>query len=209
MNLFKKPQASSGGRRWMQGTLIACSICLLSACSGSDNGTNDVVTDSSETSSSTTDDGADIGDDFVPVVDPNDVVPPPSEDTIAGTLLVRSDYSTLLMLIEEADLADALNGDNSGNGWTLFAFTDIAYANAGLLSLTDEQNDALVRGHLHPGRLPFSDIQPGVLTMTQGSVEVTQNADGTILIGGATVVARDRVFSNGIIHFVDSVLEIF
>ena len=206
MNRFKKLQASQGARRWMQGMSIALSICLLSACSDSDNGSNDVVPNSNEAGSSTADNSAD---DFVPVVNPNDVVPAPSEDTIAEALLVRSDYSLLLMFIEQADLADALNEDNSGNGFTLFAFTDEAYANAGFMTVTDEQNDALVRGHLHLGRLPFSDIQPGVLAMIQGSVEVTENADGTILIGGATVVARDRVFSNGIIHFVDSVLEIF
>ena len=208
MNRFRKPETGSGGRRWMQGALIASSICLVSACSDSDNGADNSVPNSDDAGSTITD-GGDVGEVFVPVIDPNDVVPPPSDDTIAGTLLVRTDYQTLLMLIEQADLTDALNGDNSGNGWTLFAFTDAAFNDAGFATFTDEQNDALVRGHLHSGRLPFSSIQPGVLAMTQGSVEVTENADGTILIGGARVVARDRVFSNGIIHFVDAVLEIF
>ena len=206
MNRFQRSQISLAGRRWMQGVIVASSICLISACSDSDSGSDEIAPGSSEVDSTTVDDG---DEDFVPVVDPNDVVPAPSEDTIAQALLIRSDNQRLLTLIEQADLADALNGDNSGIGWTLFAFTDDAYANAGFATVTDEQSDALVRGHLHSGRLPFSDIQPGVLPMTQGSVEVTENADGTISIGGATVVARDREFSNGIIHFVDSVLEVF
>ena len=147
--------------------------------------------------------------DFEVVTDPNDVVPDPSPLTISRTLLDRSDQSVLLTLLENADLADELDGDNDGEGWTLFAFSDVAYGNENFQSVTDEQSDSLIRRHVYQGRLRFEDIRPGILAMLQGSVEVVQNEDGTLSIGGATVIARDREFSNGIIHFIDSVLDPF
>jgi uncharacterized surface protein with fasciclin (FAS1) repeats len=143
------------------------------------------------------------------VNDPGDNVPAPVDETIARALLEFPDYQILLTLIEQVDLTLALDGDNDGQGWTLFAFSDIAYENENLMTVTDELTEALVKRHIFSGRLMFSDIIPGMLGMTQGIVDVVQNDDGSITIGGARVVARDRVFSNGIIHFVDSVLDEF
>ena len=146
---------------------------------------------------------------FAPVVDPNEEIPDPSPDSISDTLLLRSENSVLLMLIENANLAEELGGDNDGDGWTLFAFSDVAYDNENIQTVTDEQSASLVRGHLYEGRLRYEDMRPGLLQMLEGSVEVMQNDDGTLSVGGASVVARDREFSNGIIHFVDSVLDPF
>ena len=101
------------------------------------------------------------------------------------------------------------DSNNGGNGWTLFAFSDNASGADEVFGLTGDEANALVGGHLFSGRLLLEDIQPGGLTMTRGSVNVTVNDDGTIRVGGARIVARDREFSNGVIHFVDSVLETF
>lgn len=191
MCLVKMSVKKSTKLSWLKIALMSTSICVITACS-----------DSNSTSDSD-------NNDFVPVLDPNDSVPPASDQSIARTLLERRENGTLLMLIEQAELTTALEGDNNGEGWTLFAFSDNAFQNEEFMTFTDEQGSALVRGHLYSGRLFFSDIQPGVLPMSQGSVEVSENEDGTISIGGATVIARDREFSNGIIHFVDSVMDIF
>lgn len=171
-------------RQFVLGLLLAASVLGVSACS--DSGGSGTV---------------------IPTVDPNDAIPPASEDSIADSLLNRPDYATLLRLIEESDLTEALQGDNSGAGWTLFAPPDTAFENAALESLTAEQSSALVRNHLYSGQLSVSDIMPGELQMTLGSVEVVQNQDGSVTVGGAIIVAGDRVMSNGVIHFVNAILE--
>ena len=143
----------------------------------------------------------------VPVVDPNDNIPPPTTQDIANTLLIRSDYSILLLLIERAGLTELLQTDNNGQGWTLFAPSDVAFAAGEDVSqLTTEASAELVQLHLHSGTLSSSNMQVGPLTMSAGTVEV-QFTDTGIIVGGATIVGRDRVVGNGVIHFVDSVLE--
>ena len=51
MNRFRKSETGSGGRRWMQGALIASSICLVAACSDSDNGTDNAAPGSDDAGS--------------------------------------------------------------------------------------------------------------------------------------------------------------
>ena len=172
--------------------LLATSVLGISACSDSD--------DPGTAADTAT---APLG----PTVNPNDAVPAPSPDSIADSLLMRMDFQTLLRLVEESDLVEALQGDNSGMGWTLFAPSDIAFENAGIDDFTPEQLDALVRNHLHSGQLSTAELMAGELQMTVGSVEVVRNQDGSITVGGATIIAGDRVQSNGVFHFVNSVLE--
>lgn len=181
-------------RRSVLSLLLATSVLGISACSsGGDSGGAAP--------------SADPNDNDIVVVDPNEAVPEASEDSIADGLLRRTDYQTLLRFIQENDLTEALQGDNNGVGWTLFAPDDSALESAGQDSLSAEQSGALVGLHLHSGQLNVADLIPGELQMTQGSVEVVQNPDGSVTVGGATIVAGDRVMSNGVIHFVGSVLE--
>ncbi|MFK7996260.1 MAG: fasciclin domain-containing protein [Granulosicoccus sp.] len=170
--------------RTLLAAFVVFSVLGLSACSGGDEATT-----------------------FVPFVDPNDVVPPPSPDNMSVFLRENMDYGTLLRLIEDADLADALQGDNAGVGWTLFAATDGAFGDEEFELMSAEQKIDLVKLHLYSGRLAFSDLMPGMLPMTMGSIAIQQNDDGTLSVGGARVVARDRVVSNGVIHFVNLVLS--
>ena len=177
-------------RRSVLSVLLAASVLGISACSDSDNSSTDLSTVNPNDA-----------------VNPNENIPPPTDDTIADNLLRRTDYQTLLRLIEESDLVDALRADNNGMGWTLFAPSDTAFENEAFESLTAEQSDFLVRNHLHSGQLSTSELMAGELQMTAGSVEIVRNPDGGITVGGATIVAGDRVMNNGVIHFVGSVLE--
>lgn len=165
-------------RKSVLAVILAGTVFGLSACSGSDSNTP-----------------------FVPAVDPNDVVPAASSESLSDFLIQNMEYGTVIRLIEEADLAAELQGDNMGMGWTLFAPRDDEFE-----SMTAEQNVSLIKLHLYSGTLQYADLVPGPLAMTEGSVEVVQSADGTLSVGGATIVARDRVVANGVIHFVDSVL---
>jgi len=145
-------------------------------------------------------------DNDAPFVDPNDNIPPPTTDDIATTLLERSDYSILLLLVERAGLTELLQNDNDGSGWTLFAPSDIAFSlGEDISTLTSEQSRELVELHLFSGTLSTSGMQQGVLNMLSGSVDL-EFTDTGIVVGGARIVGRDRVVGNGIIHFVDSVL---
>lgn len=166
--------------------LMAGSVLFVSACS--DDGSN--------------------GDSLPPAVDPNLEVPDLNPENIANALRDNVDYGTLLNLIEDADLAEALQNDNGGVGWTLFAPRDEAFANEAFESLSGAQMNLLVRNHLYSGRLASDELlQASPLEMTEGTVDVGENADGSITVGGARIVARDRNFDNGIIHFVDAVLQ--
>lgn len=141
-----------------------------------------------------------------PVVDPNESIPLPTSDDIATTLLMRSDYQTLLRLVELAGLTEVLQTDNDGAGWTLFAPSDVAFAAENDASLfTSEDSAELVQLHLFSGRISSADLQAGTLDMSRGSVDV-QISEAGFMVGDATIVGRDRVVGNGIIHFVDSVL---
>jgi len=163
--------------------LLAMSLFSIAACSDNDNTANSVS-----------------------VVDPNDAIPEASLDSIADNLLNRTDYQTLLRLIELSDLTEPLQGDNNGSFWTLFAPSDAAFEAADLQSLSAEQSAELVGNHLHSGQLSVSELMPGSLQMTVGSVEVVMGDNGSITVGGSTIVAGDRVMSNGVIHFVSTVL---
>jgi len=178
-------RSHSGCRFIIAIVCVAGMVCGLSACS----------------------EGADLAS-VVPVVDPNDAVPPPSQDSMADFLIQNMDYGTLVTLLENAEL-DALlrEDDNMGMGWTLFAPSDNAFANEQFESLAPAQQLALIRSNLYSGRLEYSELTPGTLTMYEGSVEVQLTQDGIPRVGGATIVARDRSVANGIIHFVNQPLS--
>jgi len=171
-------------RRSILKLLLATSLFSLAACSDNDSSTVNGV----------------------PVVDPNDAIPDASLDSISDNLLNRTDYQTLLRYIELSDLTETLQGDNDGLFWTLFAPSDAAFEAADLQSLNAERSAELIGNHLHSGQLSVAELMPGALQMTVGSVEVVLSDDGSITVGGSTIVAGDRVMSNGVIHFVSTVL---
>jgi len=105
-----------------------------------------------------------------PNFDPNDVVPPPSEDLAFLWLFEAMDFSIFLTLLQEADLQGALFDEQSQ--WTVFAIPD--------------------------------RLQAGELAMVEGSVEVVVGADGKVTLGGSTIVARDRIVANGVIHLINA-----
>lgn len=195
--------------------LLIASLFIVSACS--DSGNNDgaaLEADGANAGQGVADAdssgaGAENDDElFVEAVDPNEAIPAPSADTIATSLLNNDFYGILLSLIEQADLAGALNEDSSGSGWTLFAPSDRVFENdAAYASLSTEQKNELVRNHLYAGRLSSAELTQGTLAMSSGSVTIGQASDGRTTVGGARIVAADREFSNGFIHFVDAVLQ--
>ena len=199
--------SNNSTRRFVSIALVSASLLVLSGCSGSDNDDDDssVMQDGSGELPTDADTDNEIDPDFADV-DPSNNIPDPNAESILERLNGDTDYSQFLTAIVNADLAEALQNDNSGMGWTLFAPSDTAFANANFASVTDEQNSFLVRSHLHSGIVKFDDL-PGMLEMVDGVVVIEENADGSKTVGGALIVAPDREFSNGVIHFVNAVVE--
>lgn len=140
-------------------------------------------------------------------VDPNDAVPPPTTDSISVTLLERSDYSILLDLIERAGLAELLIENNDGAGWTLFAPSDSAFERGSedVFELDSVGASDLINLHLYSGTVTSAELPDGPLEMVEGTVQIERTAAG-VTVGGATIVGRDRIVGNGIIHFVSAPL---
>lgn len=140
------------------------------------------------------------------ITDPNENIPAPTTVDISTSLLTQPDYSILLNLIERAGMAELLQEDNGGLGWTLFAVPDSAFESSeeDVFGLDMDGAMLLVQRHLYPGTLGTADMQEGELFMSAGSVDIVIDAEtGLRTVGGAIIVGRDRVVGNGIIHYVD------
>lgn len=141
----------------------------------------------------------------VRITDPNENIPPPTTTDISTLLLEQSDYSTLLLLIEQAGMTELLQQDNDGKGWTLFAPSDDAFSRGELdvFALDEAGAQRLVQRHLYSGRLMTADMVEGELAMFEGSVDVVRDPETGLSVGGATIIGRDRQVGNGIMHYVD------
>jgi len=148
------------------------------------------------------------------------VLLPPEPDTSAADMTIveiasaNEDFETLVSAITAADLVGTLGNPDPAAKLTVFAPTDDAFAmlgDLGLAYLTDDL-DRLTNTllyHVIDGAVDSIDAAAAYnqsVTMKNGdSAEVTIE-NGMLMIGDATVVTKDIIASNGIIHVIDSVL---
>ncbi len=131
--------------------------------------------------------------------------------TIAEELLDDLEFGTLLGGLQRAGLQEALNTDNDGLGWTVFAPADTMFEmdpDFQDLPTILEQTE-IIRGHVASGTILFTDLVPGTsITMQDGNEAlISLAADGaSIVVGGATIITQGRIVSNGVIHRVDSLV---
>jgi uncharacterized surface protein with fasciclin (FAS1) repeats len=119
--------------------------------------------------------------------------------------------TTLVKAVQAAELVDALQEPGP---FTVFAPTNDAFAKLppGTIEelLKPENKDklrAILLYHVHGGEsIRSADLQPGKLTTLNGKpVEI--KIDGpTIMVSGATITKSDVVASNGVIHWLDTVI---
>jgi len=119
--------------------------------------------------------------------------------------------TTLVQAVQAAELVDALRSEGP---FTVFAPTNDAFAKlpAGMVeSLLQPENRDQLRSillyHVHAGEaIRASDLRDGELSTVNGqSLEVS--VDGpTVMVDGATVAKTDVMASNGVIHWIDSVI---
>ncbi len=99
--------------------------------------------------------------------------------------------------------------------FTLFIPTDAAFQKLPaplkkqLFGRSDEKKRArLIKHHLVPGKIVASDLNDEVvLKAADGHNLHIQNQRNIITVDGATIVVKDGVSNNGVVHIIDRVLE--
>jgi uncharacterized surface protein with fasciclin (FAS1) repeats len=136
-------------------------------------------------------------------------VEPQTEGTIVEVLSNDPNYSTLVDLVSEAELVEALQAEGP---LTVFAPTNEVFA-----ALSEEQlaelreNKELLRqvllNHVAEGDLDAAKVTQTttVTTLAGETIPVTVNGD-QVEIGAAKVTRTDIKAKNGVIHVIDAVL---
>jgi len=128
--------------------------------------------------------------------------------------LTRNGASTLIDLAVQAGLADTLTG---GGPFTVFAPTNAAFAKlpADLVNAVTSDTELLktvLLYHVVPGKITSDKVTDGAVVATVEGSSVTASVQNyyrggaSIKINDSKVVKADVVASNGVIHFIDSVL---
>ena len=129
------------------------------------------------------------------------------DQTITELAANNSDLSTLVSALQQAGLADDLNGSGP---FTVFAPTNAAFngIDADELTSDDALLEEVLQYHVVAGQeIAAGDIQDGqtVETLQGETLEFSVN-NGTVRVNGATVQTPDVQASNGVVHTIDGVL---
>jgi len=95
---------------------------------------------------------------------------------------------------------------------TVFAPTDAAFAALGAENIPTDADalSSILQGHIVSGALDSGTVVANAglsaTTLNGGSLAVTQNDDGAVLVGGAGLLAADIQATNGIVHVIDTVI---
>ena len=119
-------------------------------------------------------------------------------------------HTALVAALTKANLVTTLQGEGP---FTVFAPTDQAFTDAGIdldSFTTDEEIAALANiltYHVYSGAVNAADVTDGLtVTMLNDDDASFTVMDGTVMVGGATVILADVMASNGVIHVIDKVL---
>jgi len=129
------------------------------------------------------------------------------DQTITELAANNSDLSTLVSALQQAGLADDLEGQGP---FTVFAPTNAAFNGIDTNELTSDGAllEEVLQYHVVAGQeIAAGDIQDGqtVETLQGETLEFSVN-NGTVRVNGATVQTPDVQASNGIVHTIDGVL---
>jgi len=131
--------------------------------------------------------------------------------SLVEVVVATDALSTLETAVKEAGLVEALSGEGP---FTVFAPTDDAFGalpEGTVASLLEDQNIETLKGiltyHVVAGKLEAADLSDGqVLETLSGAPLRVSVSDGTVMVGGATVVTPNVAASNGVAHVIDGVL---
>lgn len=130
-----------------------------------------------------------------------------SQKDIVDTAIEAGQFKTLVKLVQEAGLVDALRGEGP---FTVFAPSDKAFAR-----LTNEQVEALLKDkdalrqvllyHVVQGRVTSKEVVNLKSAKTLQGKEINiRVVDGTVYVNNAIVSTVDIETKNGVIHIIDT-----
>ncbi|KAL7516100.1 hypothetical protein ACHAWX_001156 [Stephanocyclus meneghinianus] len=130
------------------------------------------------------------------------------KSSIAALASANDDFSTLVSLLDSADLVDTLSKDSAdGNGYTVFAPTNAAFDKLGDVDLTQDQIKQVLLYHVVAGTVTSDELSNGQVVKTLNGQDLTIRTQGGVTINGdATVTGADNRASNGVVHVIDAVL---
>ncbi len=132
-----------------------------------------------------------------------------TKPNIVQTAVAAGQFNTLVSLVKQAGLADALSGPGQ---LTVFAPTDAAFAKvpkATLAALAKDKKKlkAVLLYHVVKGKVTSSQVVKLTSAKTlEGSPVAIRTAAGKVYVGGAQVIKADVMASNGVIHIINKVL---
>ena len=133
---------------------------------------------------------------------------PPAPKSIVETAAANPQLTTLSKLIQDAGLAETLQGPGP---YTVFAPSDEAFkavppATMEALAKDKVRLKAVLNFHVVPGSLTSTELKNGPVKTVQGG-DVALYKSGTFLtVDEALVTTPDLRASNGVIQIVDKVL---
>lgn len=148
--------------------------------------------------------------------DNGDIIDPDPTNTIADIVVGNPDFSSLLAALQQTGLDATLAG--TGN-FTVFAPTNTAFdAFLNGTPLAEVDNDALTQillNHVLNVELASTDLSTGyqknLATEPSSNANIDMYIDtsnGVVINGQSNVTTPDVAADNGIIHIVDSVIEL-
>lgn len=129
-------------------------------------------------------------------------------DTATGPGM--QDVTTVVAAIKAADLVDTLKGPGP---FTVFAPTNEAFAKlppGTVDNLLKPENKEKLRSillyHVHAGEVMAKDVKTMELSTVNGKPLMVKVEGDTVMINNAKVIKTDVQCSNGVIHWIDTVL---
>lgn len=132
----------------------------------------------------------------------------PGDQTVAGLLATRPEFSTLASIVETNEVAGLLAGSDP---LTFFAPTNEAFALLPQrvidgLTANPEALSTVIQYHLARGRHTLADLQVVQPATLNGRLLTIGSRDGRPTINDAVITEADIPAANGIIHAIDRIL---
>lgn len=124
---------------------------------------------------------------------------------------ILNGFNTLVGAVGTAGLEDVLRSDNGGEGYTVFAPTEAAFAALESIPMDPAVLQQVLLYHAVSGTVLSTELSDGqtVPTAQGGSLTVSIIADAVLLEGAQNTVqvsATDLLAANGVIHVINAVL---
>ena len=127
--------------------------------------------------------------------------------SVADTIALAPDLSTLNSLVVKAGLTDTLKG---AGPFTVFAPTNAAFAKVPAKTMDELAKDsaklkAVLTYHVVPGKVMAADVKNGNTKTVNGANLALSKAGDFVTVEDGMVQKADIAATNGVVHVVDSV----